>query len=151
MKWGVPMHGFPRLRCTCAASSGASASSSRARASSHRAQSQAASTPRYWTAWSRSLIRAVRRCSARASRSIGTRPSEDRIVVTKVGRLVLVLVTVLIGCHRPTEVGGMYLNYGGKGTLFPFDNSRLVVDQLSSGLTARQHALPHMHYPVRMS
>jgi len=69
-------------------------------------------------------------------------------VVTKVGRLVLVLVTVLIGCHRPTEVRGMYLNYGGKGTLFPCDNSRLVMHVSDSVLAARYDSLAVGHEPL---
>jgi len=75
-KWGVKMHGLARMRCTCAASLSALAWS-RSMAGSRHALSRAASTRRSWVPWSRSPIRAVRLCSLRASRSIGTRPTED--------------------------------------------------------------------------
>ncbi len=60
-------------------------------------------------------------------------------------QLVLVLGTVLIGCHRPTEVSGMYLNHEGKGTLFPCDNSRLAMDVPDSALAARYDSLAVGH------
>ena len=69
-------------------------------------------------------------------------------MVTKVGRLVLVLAAVSIGCHRPTEVRGMYLNYDGKGTLFPCDNSRLAMDVPDAALAARYDSLAVGHEPL---
>jgi len=68
---------LPRLRHTCAASSSASASWSRSMAVSANARSRVTPSAPVLNAWITIPIRAVRRYSARASRPVAHRPTED--------------------------------------------------------------------------
>ena len=61
---------------------------------------------------------------------------------------ILVLAALVVACHRPTEIRGVYVSHDGSGTLFPCDNSRRVVDFRDSALADRYHSVATGNEPV---
>lgn len=60
----------------------------------------------------------------------------------------LVLSVVLVACHRPTEVRGLYINRDGSGTFFPCDDSKITVVVQDSALEARYRTTATANEPV---
>jgi hypothetical protein len=61
---------------------------------------------------------------------------------------VLLGCALLVGCHRPTEVRGVYVNDDSSGTLFPCDDPKVAIAVPDSALTTRYHATTVAHKPV---
>jgi hypothetical protein len=40
---------------------------------------------------------------------------------------ILLVCAVLVACHRPTEIRGMYINGDSSGTLFPCDDPKVAI------------------------
>lgn len=47
---------------------------------------------------------------------------------------ILLACTILVACHRPTEVRGMYINGDSSGTLFPCDDPKVAIIVVDSTL-----------------
>jgi hypothetical protein len=47
---------------------------------------------------------------------------------------VLLGCALLVACHRPTEVRGVYVNADSSGTLFPCDDPKISINVLDSTL-----------------
>ena len=62
--------------------------------------------------------------------------------------LALVCTAVLLGCHRPTEVHGLYINQDGSGMFFPCDDPNILVVVQDSALEARYWSTVAAHEPV---
>jgi hypothetical protein len=62
--------------------------------------------------------------------------------------LVVISALALAGCHRPTEIRGLYLSYEATGTLFPCDNSHITMDVPDSTLAARHRSMAVGHEPL---
>lgn len=60
----------------------------------------------------------------------------------------LVCTAVLLGCHRPTEVQGLYINQDGSGVFFPCDDPKTLVVVQDSALEARYRSTVAAHEPV---
>ena len=60
----------------------------------------------------------------------------------------LIVALALAGCHRPTEIRGLYLSYEGTGTLFPCDNSHITMDVPDSALAARHRSIAAGNEPL---
>ena len=61
---------------------------------------------------------------------------------------VLLGCSLLVGCHRPTEVRGMYVNDDSSGTLFPCGDPKVAIAVPDSALTARYRATVVANKPV---
>jgi hypothetical protein len=55
--------------------------------------------------------------------------------------LIVSLVALSFGCHRPRDVRGLYLSQDGAGAFFPCEDSTTVLQVQDSTLSARYHAL----------
>jgi hypothetical protein len=62
--------------------------------------------------------------------------------------LLALLLILSSGCHRPTEVQGLYITLDGAGTFFPCDDPRIQMAVQDSALEARYHATNAEHTPV---
>lgn len=62
-------------------------------------------------------------------------------------RLVL-FPAVLVACHRPTEVRGLYLTGADSGWFFPCDDAKTVVSVQDTALVARYQHIATSNQPV---
>ncbi len=62
-------------------------------------------------------------------------------------RLVL-FPAVLLACHRPTEVRGLYLTGADSGWFFPCDDAKTVVSVQDTALVARYQHIATSNQPV---
>ena len=60
----------------------------------------------------------------------------------------LALAVLLVGCGRATEIGGIYVNQDGLGTLFPCDDARIKFSVQDSALQARYRSVTSGYEPV---
>ena len=61
---------------------------------------------------------------------------------------VVVCSTVLIACHRPTEVSGVYVNQDRTGTFFPCDDAKIAMIVQDSALATRYHTVAQSNEAV---
>jgi hypothetical protein len=54
--------------------------------------------------------------------------------------MVLLASALLVACHRPTEVRGMYVSDDSSATLFPCNDAKIAMAVPDSALTTRYHA-----------
>ncbi len=54
---------------------------------------------------------------------------------------ILVACVLLVACHRPTEVRGMYVNSDSSGTLFPCNDPKMAITVQDSALATRYRAI----------
>ncbi len=55
---------------------------------------------------------------------------------------------LLVACHRPTEVRGVYVNGDSSGTLFPCTDPKVAIQVRDSALTARYRTAAVANKPV---
>src|SRR5881394_3667255 len=55
---------------------------------------------------------------------------------------------LLLACHRPTEVRGVYVNLDSTGTLFPCDDPKVTIAVHDSALTTRYRAAAVANGPL---
>ena len=61
----------------------------------------------------------------------------------------LVIATLLLGCHPTTDVHGIYVGDDGEGTLFPCDDPTIIVRVPDSALAATYRLMvTELHQPV---
>jgi hypothetical protein len=60
----------------------------------------------------------------------------------------LALLSVLTGCHRPTEVHGLYISQDSLGAFFPCDDPKMRVVVKDAALDARYRSLASVHEPL---
>lgn len=61
---------------------------------------------------------------------------------------VLVVCALLVACHRPTEVRGLYINGDSSGFLFPCDDPKIAIIVQDSALTTRYRTTAAANEPV---
>ena len=61
---------------------------------------------------------------------------------------VLLGCALLVACHRPTEVRGMYVNGDSSGTLFPCDDPKISIMVQDSALATRYRTTGAANKPV---
>jgi hypothetical protein len=61
---------------------------------------------------------------------------------------ILLACVLLVACHRPTEVRGMYVNSDSSGTLFPCDDPKVAITVQDSALAMRYRASAVANKPV---
>jgi hypothetical protein len=72
----------------------------------------------------------------------------ENIVPIWLRRALVSLPVVLIACHRPAEVRGLYINHDGMGMLFPCDDARIRLVVQDSALEARYWLMVSDHEPL---
>ena len=60
----------------------------------------------------------------------------------------LALLLVVGGCHRPTEVQGLYVSQDGLGAFFPCDDPKMRMVVNDPALDARYRSLASVHEPL---
>src|SRR3989441_8077067 len=61
---------------------------------------------------------------------------------------IVFLCAVLVACHRPTEVRGLYVTGADSGWFFPCDDSKTVVSVQDTALVARYQHIATSKEPV---
>ncbi|HEY3219903.1 MAG TPA: hypothetical protein VGJ80_04160 [Gemmatimonadales bacterium] len=62
--------------------------------------------------------------------------------------IALLACAVLAGCHRPSEVAGMYINGDSSGFLFPCDDPKVGIIVQDSALSRRYRSTAAANEPV---
>jgi hypothetical protein len=63
-------------------------------------------------------------------------------------RALVCLAVVLMACHRPAEVRGLYINQDGMGMLFPCDDARIRLVVQDTALEVRYWSMVSAHEPL---
>jgi hypothetical protein len=61
---------------------------------------------------------------------------------------VLLGCVLLVACHRPTEIRGIYVNADSMGTLFPCDDPKISITVRDSALATRYRTTAVANKPV---
>ena len=70
------------------------------------------------------------------------------IIPARRSPLAFLLAAMLVACHRPTEIRGLYVSQARSGTLFPCDDPQLALDVPDLLLAARYRSVAKVSEPV---